>query len=89
MVDDDEAPAGMGLHEAGSLGPAAASAPTAGMPIAAAVTPERLEQPRPVEARFFGPCHDGDRCRSQTVATISAAANAKKIPASIAWNVQN
>ena len=51
--------------------------------------PERLEQLRPVEARVFGPCHDGDRCTSHTVAARSAAASATKIPASIAWNVQN
>ena len=68
---------------------AAASAPTAGYPDRGGGGPERLEQLRPVEARVFGPCHDGDRCRSQTVATRSAAANTKKIPASIAWNVQN
>ena len=51
--------------------------------------PERFEQLSPGRGAGLGPRHDGDRCRSHTVATRSAAANAKKIPASIAWNVQN
>ena len=62
MVDEDEAPAGMGLHESGSGAAAAASAPTARYPDRGGGGPERLEQLRPVEARVFGPCHDGDRC---------------------------
>ena len=89
MVDDDEAPARMGLHEAGSRGRGGGLGADSGYPDRGGGDSERLEQLRPVEARVFGPRHDGDRCRSQTVATRSAAANAKKIPASIAWNVQN
>ncbi len=49
------------------------------MPIAAAV-PERFEQRRPVEARVLGPCHDGDRCRSHTVATRSAGREREEDP---------
>ena len=88
MVDDDEAPAGMGLHEAGSLGTGGGLGGDSRYADRGSRA-ERFEQRRPVEARVLGPCHDGDRCRSHTVATRSPAASAKKIPASIAWNVQN
>ena len=79
MVDEDETPARMGLHEPGGLG--VSGRHTDGRD----AKPKRSEQLRPVELAR----HDGERCRSHTVAARSAAASAKKIPASIAWNVQN
>ena len=79
MVDEDEAPARMGLHEPGGLG--VSGRDTDGRD----AKPNGSEQLRPVELAR----HDGERRRSHTVATRSTTANAKKIPASIAWNVQN